>query len=726
MQEEYKIGANNNLENRFLFLRKYVKYVEDNFGETNLGKIDSTTGNFVRFKVKIKKVNPYVGIESSNPNEIKCYLNIIKYDGRQKFYDYLCKFKTKIEGDIKLPGDWSWGESQSAPGNAGYFSIQFIRKVSDIFDVSKEAEYFDWLYQVSVFFANEFPKYYDEYNKVISNDNDKKEKPENSTAVKGGENIVNQPLNQILYGPPGTGKTFKTKALAVEIITGKKPSDREELNRRYSALVEYGRIQFITFHQSYGYEDFVEGIKPVLNDEQEYENDSILPQSDVSYRIADGIFKELCKEASDEKDSNQDVPFADAQRNARLDPKEYEERKVWQLKIGKSGNLIKYHLDNNEIAIGGFNWFDEYDLESEVVNSQGNINQFMKMLDQHISKQIENGADPNYMLNSDNAKRSMRQFCIEMKEGDLVMVHKRPPHSKSINKEAKQILAVVEIIGGYKYKAGKGYCHTREIKSLWRKEDNGLPMDANDINKGVGLGNSTICNAPHTNSGELIKKVNEEINLPAEKRLFISNPDHPRNLFVLIIDEINRGNISKILGELITLLEEDKRAGNEEALEVTLPYSGDRFSIPKNLYIIGTMNTADRSIAFLDTALRRRFNFMEMMPEPEKLEKNMEGINLQELLKAINANIIKVLDRDRQIGHSYLLKIKDMPDLASAFRHKICPLLEEYFYDRREKIKEVLNDCGLILSKKDDENWEWADYKAFEESTNYLKVYESE
>ncbi len=164
--------------------------------------------------------------------------------------------------------------------------------------------------------------------------------------------------------------------------------------------------------------------------------------------------------------------------------------------------------------------------------------------------------------------------------------------------------------------------------------------------------------------------------------------------YVLIIDEINRGNVSAILGELITLLEEDKRKGNKEQIEVTLPYSNDKFSIPNNVYIIGTMNTADRSVEALDTALRRRFSFVEMQPNPKILsDANYQDVNLKKLLKTINERIEVLIDKDHQIGHSYFIGVKNLNDLKLVFKDKIIPLLEEYFYGNFGKI-------GLVLGGK--------------------------
>lgn len=195
----------------------------------------------------------------------------------------------------------------------------------------------------------------------------------------------------------------------------------------------------------------------------------------------------------------------------------------------------------------------------------------------------------------------------------------------------------------------------------------------------------------------IVSLLSDKIKFSEEKQDIEHKP------YILIIDEINRGNISRIFGELITLIEDTKRQGAEEALSVTLPYSKEEFSVPSNVYIIGTMNSSDRSLTGLDIALRRRFTFIEMPPKPELLnEIEVEGLNIGELLKVINQRIEVLLDRDHCIGHANFMNLKKQPTLENLtliFKQKIIPQLQEYFFDDWSKINMLLNANGMLKPK---------------------------
>ncbi|WP_308548366.1 AAA family ATPase [uncultured Parabacteroides sp.] len=199
--------------------------------------------------------------------------------------------------------------------------------------------------------------------------------------------------------------------------------------------------------------------------------------------------------------------------------------------------------------------------------------------------------------------------------------------------------------------------------------------------------------------------------------------------FVLIIDEINRGNVSQIFGELITLIEDDKRLGNAEAIQVRLPYSKDSFGVPPNVYILGTMNTADRSVEALDTALRRRFSFIEMPPcyslirtDGKAKDGIINGIDLSLLLEIINKRIEKLLDKDHMIGHSYFFYISTLNDLKSTFQNKIIPLLQEYFYGDYGKIGLVIGAGFFEINENQIEEDFFAPFDDYESSVLLEKI----
>ena len=189
--------------------------------------------------------------------------------------------------------------------------------------------------------------------------------------------------------------------------------------------------------------------------------------------------------------------------------------------------------------------------------------------------------------------------------------------------------------------------------------------------------------------------------------------------YVLII---NRGNVSSIFGELITLIEKDKRASANEALEVTLPYSKEQFRVPDNVYIIGTMNTADRSIEALDTALRRRFSFFELPPNPELIRTDgmskgkLMDIDMVRMLSTINQRIEKLIDRDHRIGHAYFMEVSTKGDLTETFRDKVIPLLQEYFFGDFGKIGLVLGDS--FIEKEKSADFSFANFATYDENGN--------
>lgn len=468
---------------------------------------------------------------------------------------------------------------------------------------------------------------------------------DDSEAIKCLEEICKQnsnkeqdmtkiPLNQILYGPPGTGKTYNTVIKAMEIINDEKydfvdNNQYENLKNKFDELKQQGRIEFVTFHQSYSYEEFVEGIKPDIE------------SGELKYKLEDGIFKNICEKAST-------LIIEDANNNAGIN----SNPKIWKVSLMKTGEneIRKDCMKNSRIRIG----FDKYgeDISDETVFDDG-------------------------------GSRVLSAFINKMEIGDIVL---------SCYSE-KTIDAIGVITSEYKWDDNlPKYKRYREVKWLVK----GLNYNILEINSGAKFTLGTVYQLNNIS----IKDVLDIVNQNNGKQSYKTN-ELPH---ILIIDEINRGDVSKIFGELITLIEEDKRIGKKHQMTVTLPYSRKPFGVPKNLYIIGTMNTADRSIALLDTALRRRFDFEEMMPKPELLRgKDIEGVDLEQLLTKINDRIKNEYDRDHQIGHSYLMSVKDKEDLEKAYKNRILPLLNEYFYNDIDSVAKILNCKSDEITSK--ENW---------------------
>ncbi|WP_304404418.1 AAA family ATPase, partial [Helicobacter rodentium] len=451
------------------------------------------------------------------------------------------------------------------------------------------------------------------------------------------------PLNQILYGPPGTGKTYNTIDKALEILAEFKqidsiPQTRQEQNAIFKQFKKQGQIAFITFHQSFSYEEFVEGIKPVVDDSSQ----------NMTYKVKNGIFKKICEEAfKNYEDSKKELK--------QLQNEHYTESLI-------SAFIAK--LENGDIALECNGW------------------KFQKTFRNWTYKIW--GSDNRWLL----LKKEGRQKDLTISIAAILKYYDE--YKKKLN---------IKVPSPYNETHCDNEFYTATFKKLKEFEDT---------------------------------EYKKQDSKPMEKV--------PLKPYILIIDEINRGNISKILGELITLIEPSKRIGNDEELRVTLPYSQETFGVPSNLYIIGTMNTADRSIALLDTALRRRFEFIEMMPDCEELNKiflvkqiisedrlkgkwkenltpeeyrynnvNVKDIGygetsefLVKLLKTINHRIEFLLDREHTIGHAFFFEKAEpfcneegcwyelsINDLKAIFVKKIIPLLQEYFYEDYAKIDAV-------------------------------------
>jgi len=465
--------------------------------------------------------------------------------------------------------------------------------------------------------------------------------------------------NLILYGPPGTGKTYSTAWEAVRLCLGEQAaakfqgSDaRDALMTEYKRLVSEARIEFVTFHQSTSYEEFVEGLRPSTGDEVgEGQEEPEAIRAGFSLKIHDGIFKRMSERAR--LDPNSTGSSRRLDRSARLFKVALGNRQIEQER-----HRIDFGLNNGLIHVG---WGGDIDWSDE------RFDEFSEIFTEWKKK------EPDASGNNGNVVITF-SFRADMRVGDYFVV----------SDGRDRIQAFGRVTSEYFYDEGAAFHpHRRHVEWLWR-DDEGTER-SRFYPKGFRRHSIYKLDQSLVDWDALEAIVfGDEAPLTSP-----SARDH-----VLIIDEINRANISKVFGELITLLESDKRLDMQNEIRLVLPYSKKQFGVPANLHIVGTMNTADRSIALLDTALRRRFTFRELMPNPLILPVNVGGINLRQLLATINDRIEYLFDREHQIGHAYFAGCTTRDDVDQVMRHKVIPLLAEYFYEDWSKVAAVLGDTA--------------------------------
>lgn len=400
----------------------------------------------------------------------------------------------------------------------------------------------------------DYNKYYERLLGIMGQNNKIKNKED-----------MNFSLNTILYGPPGTGKTYNTVLRAAEIIENRKIDSYDEALEIFKANL-HDQIEFITFHQNYSYEDFIQGLRP------DTENDKQL-----TFERKDGVFKVISDKALKNITASEKPPVA---------KKTFEE--------------------------------------------------------------------------------TFNKFVNPLVEGEIEEIEVR------MKKVSYFITAITNKSIEFRKTSG-GIEHTLSISTLRKMYDAESVLDI----QGLSSYYSPLLD-------ELLK-----IGKDSSGKMEVV---HKKN-YVIIIDEINRANISRVFGELITLIEPDKRSHGTIPLEARLP-SGDPFIVPSNLFIIGTMNTADKSIALLDIALRRRFEFESMYPKYE-----IEGQEIYdvEILQKINEQIIKTKGHDFQIGHAYFMGENN--DLVQRMNKKVIPLLLEYYMNDEKEVKGILQSSGLIIEE---------------------------
>ncbi len=458
------------------------------------------------------------------------------------------------------------------------------------------------------------------------------------------------PLNQIFYGPPGTGKTYRTVSEAVRICnpTFNLNQDRKSIKAEYQRLTELGQIAFTTFHQSTSYEDFVEGIKPQVTEDG------------ISYDVEPGIFKQICQQAK----------RIEVKTEASVD---WDKCSYFKMSLGgkNRSETHQWCLENDVIALG-------YGGQNDLTSYKKLVNKW-KIFRNRFTE--ENAA----LVEKSRYQIQAAHTFLRMKKGDVVVV--------SLGNKIIDAIGVITSDYYYDDDAQIRYTHFRKV--TWLAQNLQTPP-SRFLAKSISQ--QTIYEF-HT--ADIKKEALKELNV-------VNRPAITKN-YVLIIDEINRANVSQVFGELITLLEEDKRIGGAEEIRLILPYSKDSetlFGVPDNVYLLCTMNTADKSVEALDAALRRRFSFVEIAPDPNLISQKgvlneLEGgieygedeeIRLDYLLELINTRVEILLDKDHLIGHSYFMQVDSLTGLKKMFTQKIIPLLQEYFYGDQGKLSLVLGE----------------------------------
>ena len=580
----------NDINNLWEVFESAIRYA-DNPTQGNKLKIESTYNNVI--KQKGIQWNITMGLYWIRPNT---YINL---DSKNR--EFIIKQKILPEQFIKEVNQF-----KNVPNGE-----QYIQLCDLLLEKIKDGQYGYRDFKELSFIA---------YERNMSVDTVTQHNTQNTDIAK----------NTILYGPPGTGKTYNTVMYAVAIIENKKLEEIKKENYtevidRYNKYKEDGLIEFTTFHQSYGYEEFIEGIKPVIHSDEEDE-------TDIQYEVVPGLFKKFC-----------DIAGKPILRKEKCDIGINESPTIWKISLEGSGeNSTRTECMKNEhIRIG----YDEY------------------------------GREITNLSKGDAGRNILNYFINDMSIGDIVMSCY----------DCNTVDAIGVVTGEYEWHDEyPEYKRLRKVNWIVK----GIKENIIKINNGSRLSNPTVYKLRMDLSDvmEIIEKYSKNTIEVEEKK-----KNH-----VFIIDEINRGNISKIFGELITLIEPTKRIGQTEGQKVRLPYSQKLFGVPNNVYLIGTMNTADRSIATIDTALRRRFNFKEMLPDEEVLDGiYVEDVSIKDIFIKINKRITVLFDREHTLGHAYFLPLKGAPTietLADIFENSIIPLLQEYFYEDYEKIRMVLGD----------------------------------